>query len=247
MNIIEKMHQFKDSYTSNEQKLYQMIIKNPDLIHTFTITQIAGFADVSTSAMLRFCKRLGFNGYKDFKFEMDAWLRSESAQSASDNPLQKIASSFSDAIMSIPEACGDGLNKLSTDILSSDKVMCFGRYRNKIVCDKFRMNLTDLGIPCLVASDLLSYEHSEKLVDSDTTVIIFSVYHDMKSYQSIIEEISSITDKLWLVTCNIERTKHTPIHNILLLPNISNNYMAVDQQAVMIAFVEMLTYILRQK
>ena len=247
MNIIEKMHQFKDSYTSNEQKLYQMIIKNPDLIHTFTITQIAGIANVSTSAMLRFCKRLGFNGYKDFKYEMDAWLRSESAQSAPDNPLAKIANSFSDAILSIPEACGNELSKLSDNIFSSDKVMCFGCYRNRIVCDKFRMNLTDLGIPCFVASDLLSYEHSEKLVDSDTTVIIFSVYHDMKSYQSIIEEISSLTDKLWLVTCNIERTKHTPIHNILLLPNISNNFMAVDQQAVMIAFVEMLTYILRQK
>ncbi len=247
MNIIETLDQFKNSYTSNERKLYHLISKNPDLVHTYTITQIASLAGVSTSAMLRFCKRLGFNGYKEFKFEMDAWLRSKDKNSVPDHPVSKIANAYSEAILSIPESCNDSLQELADEIRSSKKILALGRYRNKVVCDKFAMNLTNLGITCMTASDLLTYEHYVKITDKDTTVIVFSVLHDMRSYQTIIDDISQLTEKLWLITNNEKKTKALGFSHVISIPSTHSDILTLDQQAIMMVLVEMLTYILRHE
>ncbi|SFG68819.1 MurR/RpiR family transcriptional regulator [Oribacterium sp. WCC10] len=247
MNIIDKMEQFKDAYTSNERKLYNVISRNPNIIHSYTISQVAGYAEVSTSAMLRFCKRLGFNGYKEFKYEMESWLHSENIKAFSDEPLQRIANAFSEAIHAIPEYCNKDLQCLANDIIDSDKVIALGRYRNKSVSDKLCMNLTNLGVSCQTASDLLTYEHFEKIITKDTTVIIFSVLHDMKSYINIIEEIAQLTDKFWLVTSTEKKADQLGFRHVTVLPSTSGGTGSLDQQAVMMVFVEMLTYLLRQK
>lgn len=247
MNIIEKMTQFKSSYTSNEKKLYMLISKNPDLIHAYTITQVASFAGVSTSAMLRFCKRLGFNGYKDFKYEMESWLRAKHDSFSPDDPLSIIANSYSEIILSLPKICNDELSKLANAITASDKVIGMGRYRNKVVCEKLVMNLTNLGKTCLCASDLLSYEHFEKIIDGNSTVILFSVFHDVKSYQSIIDDIANLTDNFWLITSTENHSGKVGIPHVLNLPYASSSLVTLDQQAIMLIVVEMLTYIIRQK
>lgn len=247
MNIMEKLDYFKSSYTSNEKKLFMLISKNPDLIHAYTITQIASFAGVSTSAMLRFCKRLGFNGYKEFKYEMESWLRSNSSENSQEKPLSTIANSYSEAILSISEKCQNSLIKLARNIETSKKVIALGRYRNKVVCEKLAINLTNLGITCLCASDLLTYEHFEKIIDKETTVIIFSVFHDIKSYQDIINDISFLTDSFWLITSTEKRSRHLGIPNVISLPFASSNIVSLDQQAIMMIIVEMLSYLIRQK
>lgn len=246
MNIIETLEHFKDSYTSNERKLYSLIINDPDLIHNYTITQIASFAGVSTSAMLRFCKRLGFNGYKDFKYEMDSWLRSKDLISVSDEPFSRIANAFSEAILTIPDSCDTSIKELAGHIKKSDKVFALGRYRNKVVCDKLTMNLTNLGITCLTASDLLTYEHYEKLIDQNSTVIVFSVLHDVRAYKSIIEDIAQLTDRFWLVTNTVKKSKNPGFTHTVSLPSTQSGLLSLDQQAIMIIFIEMLTYILKQ-
>lgn len=247
MNIIEKMEQFKSTYTSNERKLFQLISKNPDLIHAYTITQVASFAGVSTSAMLRFCKRLGFNGYKDFKYEMETWLRNRHDEPASDEPLSIIANSYSDIILSLPNICKDELLKIADAIAQSEKVIGLGRYRNKVVSEKLVINLTNLGITCLSAFDLLTYEHFEKIIDKNTTVIIFSVFHDVKSYRSIIDDIAGLTDNFWLVTCTENHSGKVGIPHVLNLPFATSSLVTLDQQAIMLVVVEMLTYLIRQK
>ncbi len=246
MNIIETLDHFKNSYTTNEHKLYHLISEDPDLVHHYTITQIASLAGVSTSAMLRFCKRLGFNGYKEFKFEVESWLRSKNLNSVSDDPISKIANAYSDAVLSIPGSCDNSLKKLADDINSSDKVFALGRYRNKVVCEKLAMNMTNLGITCMTASDLLTYEHYEKIIDKNSTVIVFSVLHDMKSYQSIITDISQLTDKFWLITTTGKKTTNLGFSHVISLSPTQSGIISLDQQALLIILIEMLTYILRQ-
>lgn len=246
MNIIETLDYFKNSYTLNERKLYNLISKDPDLVHNYTITQIASLAGVSTSAMLRFCKRLGFNGYKEFKYEVESWLRSKNLNTVTDNPFSKIAYAYSDAILSMPALCEINMKKLADDIRKSDKVFALGRYRNKIASEKLAMNLTNLGITCMTASDLLTYEHYEKIIDKNSTVIVFSVLHDIRSYQTIIDDISQLTDKFWLVTHSGKKTRNLGFSNIMILPSTNSDILSLDQHAIMIVFIEMLTYILRQ-
>ncbi len=245
MNILDKIEQNKNFYTSCEKKIYNVISKNPELVQTYTITQIAGFSKVSTSAILRFCKRLGYNGYKDFKFDMELYLKSNVKEDPKSNPLLQISNSFSEAILSIPGNCEVSIYELAKHINNSDKVISLGRYRNKTVSDKLFTNLTNLGISCITASDPLTYENLERIITKETTVIIFSVMHDISNYQSVIKEFAELTDKFWLVTCNNNKIKNLGFHHYITLPSTGNTIMSIDQQAIMLVFIELLSYVLR--
>ena len=177
---------------------------------------------------------------------MDSWLRSRDLISVSDEPFSRIANAFSEAILTIPDSCDTSIKELAGHIKKSDKVFALGRYRNKVVCDKLSMNLTNLGITCLTASDLLTYEHYEKLIDQNSTVIVFSVLHDVRAYQSIIEDIAQLTDRFWLVTNTVKNSKNLGFSHTISLPSTQSGLLSLDQQAIMIIFIEMLTYILRQ-
>lgn len=54
----------------NELELYllEYVYKHPDLIPYLKIRDLAKNTNVSTSTILRFCKKLGYEGYSDFKF-----------------------------------------------------------------------------------------------------------------------------------------------------------------------------------
>ena len=70
MDIIESIKKQHLELSKSEQKVSSYIIKHPDNIETFTITKLANEAKTSTSAVLRFCQSLGFQGYKEFRFEI---------------------------------------------------------------------------------------------------------------------------------------------------------------------------------
>ena len=245
MNILDKMDHIKDFYTASEKKIYNVLSKKPQLVQTYTITQMAGFADVSTSAMLRFCKRLGYNGYKDFKYDLELNLSQKNKGHQSADPLMQIANSLSEAILSIPGECDEPLHKLADHIKDSDKIIALGRYRNKTVAEKMFTTLTNIGIPCITASDTLTYENLEKIITKDTTVIVFSVMHDIKSYQNIVTDISELTDRFWLITCNGNKLKNLGFHHYAILPSTGPSVPSLNQHTIMFAFIEMLSYILR--
>lgn len=245
MNILDKMNQIKDFYTKSEKKIYNVLSKNPELVQGYTITQVAGFAEVSTSAMLRFCKRLGYNGYKDFKYDLESNLSQKYKDHPSADPLMKIANTFSEAILTLPGECDEALHKLADHIKDSDKIIALGRYRNKTIAEKMFTTLTSIGITCITASDTLTYENLEKIITKDTTVIVFSVMHDMKSYQSVVSDISELTDRFWLVTCNRNNLRNLGFHHYAVLPSTGSSVPALDQHTIMFVFIEMLGYILR--
>ena len=246
MNIIETMDFYQDSYSANEKRIYSLIRNQPNLVRDYTITQIAGFASVSTSAVLRFCKHLGFNGYKEFNYEIVNYLRSSQKKQQSD-PTITLAKAYADAVTALPQYCKEQLPCLAGDILASKKVIALGRFRNKTIIDKLHMNLTIQGITCLTGSDLLSYEHYVKLVDPETTVIVFSVLHDTSLYKDTLAQIRNLTDRLWLVTCNKKNLHKLGFSHSLLLPAVHSSDYSTDSHAIMLIFVEMLSALLEQK
>jgi Transcriptional regulators len=76
MNIIETIKKNYEEFSKSELKVTDFILGNPTAVEMSTITKIATDAKTSTSAVLRFCQTLGFNGYKDFRFEMIEYLHS---------------------------------------------------------------------------------------------------------------------------------------------------------------------------
>lgn len=59
-----------DTLTPGEQYIYQYILENPLEASSMSIRQLADKASTSTSSILRLVRKFGFEGYSDFRYEL---------------------------------------------------------------------------------------------------------------------------------------------------------------------------------
>lgn len=71
-------HEIISSFNELEMSIYNCIIKNKTRISHMKIKDLADEAHVSTATILRFCKKLGCEGYSEFKLRYKEYLHQTS-------------------------------------------------------------------------------------------------------------------------------------------------------------------------
>lgn len=69
-NIFFKIENMKDSFTAVEQRIAEFVLENPEKIPNMSIKEIAKKSETSDASVLRFCRTLGFSGYRGFIVSM---------------------------------------------------------------------------------------------------------------------------------------------------------------------------------
>lgn len=67
MNSVEIIKDALDDMTRSERQVATYYLANPNDFAFCTLDAIAGKIDTSTTSVLRFCRRIGFQGYKDLQ------------------------------------------------------------------------------------------------------------------------------------------------------------------------------------
>ena len=67
MNTVEIIKDALDDMTRSERQVATYYLANPNDFAFCTLDAIAGKIDTSTTSVLRFCRRIGFQGYKDLQ------------------------------------------------------------------------------------------------------------------------------------------------------------------------------------
>ncbi|MDR9747297.1 MurR/RpiR family transcriptional regulator [Paenibacillus taichungensis] len=63
----DRINTYYPSMTKSEQKVARCVRDNPDNIIYFSVTELADFAGTGETTVMRFCRKIGFKGYQDFK------------------------------------------------------------------------------------------------------------------------------------------------------------------------------------
>lgn len=74
MDVFEQMALNEDALTPAEHTVYDIVKAHPDAVLGSTSNELARRYGVSQSAVSRFCKRLGFAGYGDFRMALHQTL-----------------------------------------------------------------------------------------------------------------------------------------------------------------------------
>jgi DNA-binding MurR/RpiR family transcriptional regulator len=61
------MEQFKPNYTKAEIKLYEYIQAHMETVMYNSLTELSEICSVGEATILRFCRKIGYKGYQDFK------------------------------------------------------------------------------------------------------------------------------------------------------------------------------------
>ena len=165
LSIIEEMSK-TNQFSHLEQEIINYIFINNEEIAHMTITELAKNTYSSNSTIIRFCQKLGFKGYKDFKiaFIQDLEKNRTYKENIDVNIPFHIFSSPSEisnnikAVMSLSiETCYKNLDvkklyKISEYIFNSQHVFCYASGNSLINLQSFENKLIKLGIYLNIAT-----------------------------------------------------------------------------------------------
>lgn len=233
--------------TDSEKKVCRQIKGDPSLVVNYTISQVAMYADTSTSAVLRFCHRLGYKGYKDFRYDILDYLKQNDTDSKQTDLISRMSSVFSEAISSLDTINHSLFDRLAKDILCANKVVLLGRYRNSVNTRKFKMSLTDFGITCLEGNSSLDFQHLLYVINDKTCVIFFSILADMSDITDGLQQLASQTEHTWVITTASKPKAAKFIQNVIQIPiTYTKNKAHITPHFIVMAFTEILTAYIAQ-
>lgn len=69
-NTLLQIKSLYDAFTKTEQKVAGYVLSNIETIVYMSVTEMAERVDVGETTVLRFCRKLGFKGFQDFKITL---------------------------------------------------------------------------------------------------------------------------------------------------------------------------------
>lgn len=244
MDIMERIEQQLDGLAKSEAKVGRLILTYPNAVADFSITRLAQEADTSTSAVQRFCQSLGYTGYKDFRYDLAAEA-ARVPRTETDDPLGDAAKRLASAVSALAQLNRAVLEELVGDIAAASRVLCVGVHRSSLPAAKLRMDLEDLGICALGANDPVGASHLARLMVDDACAVVFSVAGASNPLLFGDAETSGHT---WMVTTNARAKAPDAATRLIVLPSASfPGAVHVDDHAVMMAFVELLVLLVRER
>ena len=66
-SLFPRLHSLEKDFTRSEKKVVEAVLDNPEEVLYSSITDLAEKAGVGDTTVVRFCRKVGFKGYQDFK------------------------------------------------------------------------------------------------------------------------------------------------------------------------------------
>lgn len=245
-NPLDRIQSYYGDLTKTDREIAIYIINNPRDIVTVGIDDIAKTIGVSKSAVSRFAKRIGYNGYVDFRYELAQYLvagvGSDTEQMEKD-PKVKICSTYADYINRIPEAVStEQVNHIADLFLSAKRAQILGVNRSYNSANQLKQRLARIGLHVTSEGDGVVIRDNFASFTEEDLVIIFTTTDNSKTFAPLFKEFPNSKAHFVTVTCNPALPFKNRCEEFVVLPRISKDSYAafLDDQAIFMVFSEVL-------
>ncbi len=197
-NILLKLREIKDSLTPVERMIADYVLENRYEVPRLSIKLLANRSKTSDASVLRFCKTLGYGGYRDFVVSVSASLGSmdeeEDEQYTDIRPgddLQTIITniphnnckSIEDTLMIIDR---DEIAKAVELIRNTNKIDFYGMGASGLVCMDAQQKFMRINKMCHAYTDGHSQLTAATLLSKGDVAVLIS---NSGSTQEIVEAL----------------------------------------------------------
>ncbi len=177
------MLKYKEELSMAERSVLDYLLDNKAVLKNFNVEKIAEAAYTSPASVVRMCKKLGYNGFKDFKID---FILANAKVPIPDNREYKDVilakdSNYGKAVIEnniriLEETLklhdAEALHSAAQIIMKARKILIFGKGSSYLVCKDLEMKLRRINKFCIAQG-----ESHEQLVDASfinhNDVIIF--------------------------------------------------------------------------
>jgi DNA-binding MurR/RpiR family transcriptional regulator len=175
-----------DDFNVSERRIANYVMAYPDSILNMSIARLADISDSSQAGIVRFCKKLGFDGLKDIKSALARELiRSSPPKTGNEYSDIKLSDRYCDiankVVINHVRALEETLKVIdldafqkAVDVLSSSKrVDIFGFGASGLVAKDMQQKFIRIGKYCLAYADIhLQLTAASSLTEHDAAVFI---------------------------------------------------------------------------
>lgn len=241
MNPYELMEAKKSSLTKKELLIYDNMKSNADEILRGGIVEVANIFKVSQPTVTRFCQKLGYEGFNDFKFDLYRASKQNLGKKEESKMAFPTLESYNRLINKMDMLVDKSqLKQFAKSIVKARRVIVMGRHKSRLGAELLRYNLIKFGINCTQFSgdDAQEIIH---VANQDDLIIVISA--QAISCKDTIKELMEHNVPTALVTMNEKATSKSSFKHFIWLPNYKNQTEDVYTENVVLfsIFIDLLT------
>lgn len=182
------IHNHYDELTKSERKVADFVLKQGKKIVYATITDIKAETKVGDATIIRFCQKLGFSGFSDFKIEVAKEDYTVQERTKPKNVFDNQASQLSNAIMNTAQLIDHAKIDRVTEMMSrAAQIYIFGVGGSGQVAECFASILLRVGVQAICVTDPHFQAQRASIVRPEDLVIGFSLSGRTKDTYDVLK------------------------------------------------------------
>ncbi|RWL39436.1 MAG: MurR/RpiR family transcriptional regulator [Mesorhizobium sp.] len=251
-DIITRLQLISQDGTRSDRRLAGLVLSDLDFASKAAISEIAARVGVSEPTVTRFCRNLGCEGLRDFKFYL-AQAIAIGGQYLSPEPLsrdareQRIASAITEAAIAAIQRASEALDmttlmEVAARIASSGNVLCIGSGGiSSMMATEMQNRLFRLGLSALAQTDGQLQRMYAAVATPETTLLAFSV----SGYARSVIEAVEVAQQYGAATVAItapDSALAKAADTVILLQSVEdgNIYKPTSSRYALLAIVDMI-------
>lgn len=246
MNPLELIQHNFESFTKTEEIIAAYILNDPKDFARSNVEATVQKTGTSKAAMIRFAKKIGYNGYSELKYELSRFLVMSSYNNPEDRvepdqTIQFITNYYCHAIEQINETVSiQQVREIANAIIHARRVKILAINRTSLAAQQLQMRMLKIGIDSTAINDPVTMADAVNLMTKEDYCLILTIKDNGKHYTERIEALSENGCPVGIVTMASLPFLNKCTH-VINLPPVSKGYAKfIDEQAIYFVFVEIL-------
>lgn len=228
-DVIDLLNERYSSLTKSEKKIANYIFNNKIDSQYLSITNLANAAGVADATIVRFCRRLGFSGYNDFKLDLAkssvptltddetyAVYGKVSPTDSVEDMCTKLYHSDVDALTQTLKLVNEKEISGATEILqNAEKVYCFGQGGSLMLAMEAWSRFISASNKFYTVQDNHQQAMVASLLTSKDAILFFSYSGNTKDLLGLLPSAQSRGVKIILIT-GFPQSEASQYANIIL-------------------------------
>lgn len=240
MDPLSRISIHRKEFTDTENKIAKTICEDPSDVIRDTIVTVANNMNVSKSALLRFCQKIGYEGFSEFKYEMTRFMNaSEDENEFESGYIEWIQESLN---YMNSKSFIQSIQKVAELIVSSKEIRIFGINETGLSARQLYYRLLSLGIESFTVTESEVMHYYYNTGDSNDLHIFFSMSAMTESVMDTLAKSLDKKKKTILITQNSKCKYNDKVDGKIILPTINTKGKRrfTDPQMLNFIFIELL-------
>lgn len=176
MNYDYLIHDHYDELTKSERKVADYVLKTGNDVIYATMSDVKRETGVGDATIIRFCQKLGFSGFSDFKIEIAKENYPKKDEPEHADFYDDIASQLTSTIQATAKMIdADQLNRAINLLTTAKRIYIFGVGGSGQVANALSSVMLRVGLHATAVEDPHFQAQVASLLDADSLVIGFSL------------------------------------------------------------------------